>query len=122
MAASRLPTRVAEASGGLPFFVEEILRVAFEAADEVRGQPDPAPPTGFADVLDALETGTLSPADLLALPEDEVHALVGGVLDADEAGTEGGGGGMAPLLAAIERLPAGVGGRLVRAYLAAVME
>ena len=76
----------------------------------------------LVDVLDALETGTLSPADLLALPEDEVHALVGGVLDADEAGTEGGGGGMAPLLAAIERLPAGVGGRLVRAYLAAVME
>ncbi|MEW1935897.1 pyridoxal-dependent decarboxylase [Dietzia maris] len=102
--------------------VEEILRVAFEAADEVRGQPDPAPPTGFADVLDALETGTLSPADLLALPEDEVHALVGGVLAADESGTEGGGGGMAPLLAAIERLPAGVGARLVRAYLAAVME
>lgn len=102
--------------------VEEILRVAFEAADEVRGQPDPVPPTGFADVLDALETGAFSPADLLALPEDEVHALVGGVLAADEAGAEGGGGGMAPLLAAIERLPAGVGGRLVRAYLAAVME
>jgi glutamate/tyrosine decarboxylase-like PLP-dependent enzyme len=105
--------------------VEEILRVAFEAADEVRGQPDPAPPTGFADVLDALETGALSPADLLTLPEDEVHALVGGVLAADEAGAEGGGGGdagMAPLLAAIERLPAGVGARLVRAYLAAVME
>ncbi|WP_096905460.1 pyridoxal-dependent decarboxylase [Dietzia sp. WMMA184] len=103
--------------------VEEILRVAFEAADEVRGQPDPVPPTGFADVLDALETGALSPADLLALSEDEVHALVGGVLADDEAGAEGGGdAGMAPLLAAIERLPAGVGGRLVRAYLAAVME
>ncbi|MGX1595604.1 pyridoxal phosphate-dependent decarboxylase family protein [Dietzia maris] len=105
--------------------VEEILRVAREAADEVRGQPAPAPPAGFADVLDALDSGALSPADLLALPEDEVHALVGGVLATDEAGAEGGGGGdggMAPLLSAIERLPADVGARLVRAYLAAVME
>ncbi|MGI9589428.1 MAG: aspartate aminotransferase family protein, partial [Dietzia maris] len=70
-------------------------------------------------------TGALSPADLLALPEDEVHALVGGVLSAGEGGGKagrGGDAGMAPLLAAIERLPAGVGARLVRAYLAAVME
>ena len=103
--------------------VEEILRVAQDSADEVRGLPAPTPPEGFADVLDALDTGDLSPTDLLTLPEDEVHALVAGVLAA--GGGDGGGGsdgGMAPLLAAIERLPAGVGARLVRAYLAAVME
>ncbi|GLB62200.1 aspartate aminotransferase family protein [Dietzia sp. NCCP-2495] len=105
--------------------VEEILRVAREAADEVRGRPDPVPPQAFADVLDALASGALSPADLLALPEDEVHALVGGVLAAGTDGVDGGdagSGSMAPLLAAIERLPADVGARLVRAYLAAVME
>lgn len=103
--------------------VAEILHVAIEAADEVRGHPDPNPPPGFADVLDALDSGALSPADILALGEDEVHAMVSGVL-ADETGAGGDGSdpGMAPLLAAIERLPVDVGARLVRAYLAAVME
>ena len=70
--------------------------------------------------LAALESGALSPGELMALPEDDVHALVAGVLGRvstaeDEAG-------MATLLAAIERLPVDVGARLVRAYLAAVME
>lgn len=95
--------------------VEEILAVAGEAADEVRGRPAPEPPAEFADVLGALESGALSPADLLALPEDDVHALVSAVVSGDS------GPGMAGLLAAIERLPAEVGARLVRAYLAAVM-
>ncbi|MDX2355443.1 pyridoxal phosphate-dependent decarboxylase family protein [Dietzia sp. PP-33] len=97
----------------------EILGVARGAADAVRGMPAPAPPAEFADVLDALGSGALSPGDLLALPEDDVHELVAGVSSgaSDETG-----GGMAPLLAAIERLPAEVGARLVRAYLAAVME
>lgn len=105
--------------------VDEILRVAADAADEVRGAPDPTPPPGFDDVLDALDSGVLSPADILALGEDEVHSMVAGVLGDDPepgAGAEGTGPGMAPLLAAIERLPADVGSRLVRAYLAAVME
>lgn len=108
--------------------VEEILRVAVESADEVRGQPNPTPPPGFADVLDALDSGALSPADILALGEDEVHALVSGFLgeEAEVGGAEVTGAesssGMAPLLAAIERLPVDVGARLVRAYLAAVME
>lgn len=98
----------------------EILDVARRAADEVRGRPAPRPPAGFADVLTALESGALSPGELMALPEDDVHALVAGVLGRvstaeDEAG-------MATLLAAIERLPVDVGARLVRAYLAAVME
>ena len=99
----------------------EVLRVAREAADEIRGQPAPSPPAVFVDVLSALESGALSPAELLSLPEDQVHALVAGVLDA--GGRQGGAeSGMAPLLAAIERLPADVAARLVRAYLAAVME
>ena len=112
--------------------VDEIVDVARAAADEVRGLPAPTPPAGFADVLGALESGALSPAEILALPEDDVHALVVGVLPtssvADDAGEpraaegDSGGTGMAPLLAAIERLPADVGSRLVRAYLAAVME
>lgn len=121
--------------------VEEILDVARAAADVVRGLPAADPPAGLADVLDALDSGVLSPAELLALPEDDVHAMVTGVLaggaDADgaaggEGGHDGGGGEgvdgragdavMAPLLAAIERLPPEVGARLVRAYLAAVME
>jgi hypothetical protein len=102
--------------------VDEILRVAGEAADEVRGRPAPAPPDGFSDVLEALDTGALSPADLLALPEDDVHALVSGVLSAEGGGGDGGGSEMASLLAAIESLPPDVGARLVRAYLAAVME
>ena len=97
---------------------DEILDVARAAAEEVRGLPDPTPPAAFADVLAALEAGALSPGDLLALPEDDVHAMVSGVL-ADDDGDDG---GMAALLAAIERLPAEVGARLVRAYLAAVME
>lgn len=108
---------------------DEILDVARAAADTVRGMPAPAPPAGFADVVDALEAGALSPGDLLALPEDDVHAMVAGVLRDDPAGAgegdaaEGGAvEGMAPLLAAIERLPVEVGARLVRAYLAAVME
>ncbi|HJC29480.1 MAG TPA: aspartate aminotransferase family protein [Candidatus Dietzia intestinipullorum] len=96
--------------------VEEILAVAGAAADEVRGQPAPAPPAGFADVLDALDSGALSPADILALPEDDVHTMVAAVLTGDAEP------GMATLLAAIERLPTDVGARLVRAYLAAVME
>ena len=100
--------------------VDDILRVAREAADEARGRGAPTPPAAFGDVLAALDSGALSPGDLLALPEDDVHAMVSGVLaDAPEDGT---GGGMAPLMAAIERLPADVGARLVRAYLAAVME
>ena len=108
--------------------VDEILRVALDAADEVRGLPDPAPPAAFADVLDALDRGDLSPADLLALPEDDVHAIVAGVLagpsgESDYDGSAGdASSGMAPLLAAIERLPGNVGARLVRAYLAAVLE
>ena len=112
--------------------VDEIVDVARAAADEVRGLPAPTPPAGFADVLEALESGALSPAEILALPEDDVHALVVGVLPAssvaDDAGEQraaegvSGGTGMASLLAAIERLPADVGARLVRAYLAAVME
>ena len=106
--------------------VDEILGVAGEAADEVRGQPAAAPPAGFVDVLEALDSGALSPTELLALPEDDVHALVAGVLSADESSDDddavAAGAAMAPLLAAIERLPAGVGARLVRAYLAAVME
>lgn len=108
--------------------VEEILRVAHDAADEVRGLPDPAPPAAFADVLDALDRGDLSSADLLALPEDDVHAMVAGVLagPSGESDSDGSAGdassGMAPLLAAIERLPGNVGARLVRAYLAAVLE
>ncbi|PAY24826.1 aspartate aminotransferase family protein [Dietzia natronolimnaea] len=97
---------------------DEILTVARASADAVRGLPDPSPPAAFADVLAALEAGALSPGDLLALPEDDVHAMVSGVLGE----TGGDDDGMAPLLAAIERLPAEVGGRLVRAYLAAVME
>ena len=107
--------------------VDEIVDVARAAADEVRGRPAPTPPSGFADVLAALESGVLSPAEILALPEDDVHAMVAGVL-ADQPGadvaepTAGDDGGMAALLAAIERLPADVGSRLVRAYLAAVME
>ena len=56
-----------------------------------------------------------------------MHAMVAGVLDtAPDADAvdrgDGDDGGMASLLAAIERLPADVGSRLVRAYLAAVME
>lgn len=111
--------------------VREILRVAVSAADEVRGLPAPTPPPGLADVLDALATGALSPADILALPEDEIHAMVSTVLDpgttADgHAGPGADDGphdtGMAPLLAAIERLPEDVGALLVRAYLAAVTE
>ncbi|KAA0919691.1 pyridoxal-dependent decarboxylase [Dietzia sp. ANT_WB102] len=98
--------------------VEEILLVAREAADEVRGQAAPAPPAGFREVLEALDSGALSPADLLALPEDDVHSLVAGVLEGDGDTASA----MAPLLAAIERLPADIGARLVRAYLAAVME
>lgn len=105
--------------------VEEILAVARAAADTVRGLPDPAPPAGFSDVLTALDTGALSPADLLALPENDVHALVSAVLAGGPSADAGDGGqdtGMASLLAAIERLPVDVGARLVRAYLAAVME
>lgn len=100
--------------------VEEILRVAVESADEVRGLPDPVPPPQLADVVSALESGAVGTDDLLSLPEDEVHTLVAGVLstDADGAGPSG----MAPLLAAIERLPSAIGSRLVRAYLAAIME
>lgn len=101
---------------------DEILRVAADAADEVRGLADPAPPAVFADVLDALDSGALSPADLLTLAEDEVHAMVAGVLGDGAGDASDGGPGMAPLLAAIERLPTEVGSRLVRAYLAAVME
>ncbi|WP_314033748.1 aminotransferase class V-fold PLP-dependent enzyme [Dietzia sp. CH92] len=100
--------------------VDDILRVAREAADEVRGQAAPTPPAAFGDVLAALDSGALSPADLLALAEDDVHAMVSGVLSATP--DDGAGGGMAELMAAIERLPADVGARLVRAYLAAVME
>lgn len=96
--------------------VDEILRIAVDAADEVRGRPDPAPPAAFTGVLDALETGALSAAELLALPEDEVHDLVSAVIG------EGDDPGMAPLVSAIERLPSEVGARLVRAYLADVME
>lgn len=96
--------------------VEEILAVAGEAADEVRGRPAPEAPAEFADVLGALESGALSPADLLALPEDDVHALVSAVVSGDSEP------GMAGLLTAIERLPVEVGARLVRAYLAAVVE
>ena len=98
--------------------VEEILRVAVAAADDVRGLAAPTPPPGLAGVLDALESGDLSSADVLALPEDDVHAMIVDVLtgdDDDEAG-------MATLIAAIERLPDEVGSRLVRAYLAAVTE
>lgn len=108
--------------------VDEIVGVAREAADEVRGRPAPAPPAGLADVLGALDSGALSAAEILALGEDEVHTLVAGVLAEDRddvdvgADSAGHGEGMAPLLAAIERLPADVGSRLVRAYLAAVME
>ena len=111
--------------------VEEILRIAALAADEVRGLPAPTPPPGLADVLDALATGALSPADILALPEDDIHAMVSTVLDpgvdtdgdagADATGA-GDDAGMASLLAAIEQLPDDVGARLVRAYLAAVTE
>ena len=100
--------------------VDDILLVAREAADEVRGQGAPTPPAAFGDVLAALDSGALSPGDLLALPEDDVHAMVSGVLS--DAPGDGAGGGMAPLMAAVERLPADVGARLVRAYLAAVME
>ncbi|OAH44973.1 lyase [Dietzia cinnamea] len=100
--------------------VDDILLVAREAADEVRGQGAPTPPAAFGDVLAALDSGALSPGDLLALPEDDVHAIVSGVLS--DAPGAGAGGGMAPLMAAIEHLPADVGARLVRAYLAAVME
>lgn len=106
--------------------VEEILRVASGAADEVRGLPAPVPPPDLADVIDALDSGNLSPADILALGEDEVHAMVVSVLrpGTDGLGTDGSEvePGMAPLLAAIERLPVDVGSRLVRAYLSAVME
>lgn len=108
--------------------VDEIVRVATDAADEVRGRPAPTPPPGFVDVIGALESGALSPGDIAALDEDEVHALVAGVLgdgDVDPGGKPGGEGrdtSMAPLMAAIERLPEDVGARLVRAYLAAVME
>ncbi len=103
---------------------DEILRVSREAADEIRGRPAAEPPAAFTDVLVALESGALSPADLLSLPEDDVHALVAGVLGGGSAGPGGGPDrqGMAPLMAAIERLPTDVGARLVRAYLAAVME
>lgn len=113
--------------------VEEILRVAALAADEVRGLPAPTPPPGFADVLDALDSGALSPADILALPEDDIHAMISAVLspgaesdagatpDAD-ADDDRDSTGMASLVAAIERLPDDVGARLVRAYLAAVTE
>lgn len=110
--------------------VEEILRVATLAADEVRGLPAPTPPAGFSDVLDALDSGTLSPADILALDEDSIHTMVAAVLAPDASTTSGdsgdgdgtGGSGMASLVAAIERLPHDVGARLVRAYLAAVTE
>ena len=111
--------------------VEEILHVATLAADEVRGLPAPTPPPGLADVLDALASGALSPADILALPEDDIHAMVSAVLDPGtdtdgDAGVDGTGvaddTGMASLLAAIEQLPHEVGARLVRAYLAAVTE
>ena len=40
--------------------------MAREAADELLGHPAP---TGFADVLDARESGTLSPAYLAAVME-----------------------------------------------------
>lgn len=102
--------------------VGEITRVAIEAADEVRGLPAPTPPPAFTDVLDALASGALSPADIMALPEDDIHALVSGVLGADDPDGGSQDTSMAPLLAAIERLPDDVGARLVRAYLAAVME
>lgn len=98
--------------------VDEILGVARGAADEVRGQPVPMPPVAFTHILDGLDSGAVSPADLLALPEDDVHSLVHQILSVDT----GADSGMASLLAAIERLPADVGARLVRAYLAAVME
>lgn len=100
--------------------VDEILSDAVESADEVRGMPAPTAPPELAAVVEALDSGDLAAPDILALPEDEVHALVAGVLPAepDDAGETG----MAPLLAAIERLPEPVGTRLVRAYLAAVME
>lgn len=110
--------------------VEEILRVAALAADEVRGIPAPLPPAGFADVLDALASGALSPADLMALTEDDIHEMVSAILAPGDTGDgtrassddDRGATGMAELLAAIERLPHDVGGRLVRAYLAAVTE
>lgn len=98
--------------------IDEIVAVARAAADEVRGRPAPTPPAGFADVLEALASGALSPAEILALPEDDVHAMIAGILGDGSGHDEG----MASLLAAIERLPDDVGARLVRAYLAAVME
>lgn len=100
--------------------VDEILRVATDAADEVRGLPAPRPPAGFSDVLDALAAGTLTPDDILALPEDDIHTMVTGVLGGDHEPGEA--TGMASLIAAIEALPDAVGARLVRAYLAAVTE
>lgn len=111
--------------------VDEILGVARDAADAVRGRPAPSPPSAFVDVLEALESGALSPADLMALSENDVHAVIAAVLEDDVdtndtadngSGDDGSDEGMAPLLAAIERLPDDVGARLVRAYLAAVME
>ncbi|HJC59382.1 MAG TPA: aminotransferase class V-fold PLP-dependent enzyme [Candidatus Dietzia intestinigallinarum] len=109
--------------------VDEILHVGTLAADEVRGMPAPVPPSGFADVLDALASGALSPADILALPEDDIHTMVSAALTAPDPddGTPSGGDdrvetGMAELLAAIERLQPDLGERLVRAYLAAVTE
>ena len=116
--------------------VDEILDVARGAADAVRGMPAPSPPAAFAGVLEALESGALSPADLMALPENDVHAMIAAVLEGDSVTNDIAGNdiadtgsgdasseeGMAPLLAAIERLPDDVGARLVRAYLAAVME
>ena len=116
--------------------VDEILDVARGAVDAVRGMPAPSPPAAFAGVLEALESGALSPADLMALPENDVHAMIAAVLEGDSVTNDIAGNdiadtgsgdasseeGMAPLLAAIERLPDDVGARLVRAYLAAVME
>lgn len=105
--------------------VDEILHVAILAADEVRGLPAPIPPAGFSDVLDALDSGTLSPTDVLALSEDDIHAMISAVLAAGDTQADTDdrvGSGMAELLAAIERLPRDLGERLVRAYLAAVTE
>ena len=43
--------------------VDDILRVARETADEVRGRGAPTPPAAFGDVLAALDSGALSPGD-----------------------------------------------------------
>ncbi|QNG18568.1 aspartate aminotransferase family protein [Rhodococcus triatomae] len=105
--------------------LEAVLRAA---AEEVRGAPPAAPPDALAALSEAFADGSVSAADVLALPGEAVAgALAAAGLDprkgtAGSAGEAGEDLDMATVLAAVEALPRPVTTRMLVEYLAGLLD